>query len=122
MATKTVGMKLAITSEEEILSLLRILNELESLWKYDLQQSYLKDIDLSEYEILKGFDKSDPEEFLSDLLKYLYEIHHSRILWNCDTMLKNCADLELDHLDFNPDIKRGLELVELEKENRLKIL
>lgn len=121
MATETKGMKLAITSSDEIYSLMKFLNELEDLHKYELQHKYLKNVDLSDFEILKNFDSTDPEQFLSDVLRHLSNIHFQRILWNADTMLKNCADLEKDTLDFHPDIKKGLELLEaLEEKNKAK--
>lgn len=105
-------MKLAITNTNEILSLLRILNELEDLHKHELQHKYLKDVDLSQFEILKNFDNSDPEQFLSEVLRHLSNIHFQRILWNADTLLNHCADLEQDTLDYHPNIKKGLELLE----------
>lgn len=43
-------------------------------------------------------------------------IHFRRILWNCQTMLVNCADLSKDHLDFNEEIKAGQDAIELLKE------
>jgi hypothetical protein len=121
MPTETKGMKLAITSSEEILSLLKLLNELEGLYKYDLVNKYLSNCDLSEFEIIKDFNQDNPEEFLEEVLKAISNIHFQRILWNADTMLRNCADLEKYTLDFSPEIKRGLELVELEKIGKLKI-
>lgn len=121
MPTKKVGLKLAITSTEEISSLMRFLNELEDLYKYDLNKNYLKNCDLSGFKIIKSFDKTSPELFLEDVLKHLSNIHFQRILWNADTMLINCADLTLDTLEFHPDIKRGLELIELQKKGKIFI-
>lgn len=109
---KQSGMKLALTSSEEILNLMQILNELEALYKYELKSTHFEDVDFEEYDILKTFNTKDPAEFIEDLLRHLYGIHHQRILWNCDTMLKHCADPALSYLDFNPDIKKGLQLLE----------
>lgn len=112
-------MKLAITSSKEIMSLLTYLNELEGLYKYDFKNNHLINCDLSEFEILKKFEKNCPEEFLEDVLKYLSNIHFQRILWNANTLLINCADLSKDTLDFNSDITRGLELLELQKAGKI---
>lgn len=105
-------MKVAITTHEEISSLMKFLSELETLYKYELKHYHFEDIDLSDYEILQKFDNTNPEQFLSDVLEHLSEIHFQRILTNADTLLTNCADLEKDTLDFSPDIKKGLELLE----------
>lgn len=34
-------------------------------------------------------------------------------------MLSNFADLDKETLDFHPDIKRGLELLELQKKGKI---
>ena len=121
MSTKTHGMKLAITSSEEILSLMQFLNDLINL-KEDLQSKEPSDIDFSEYQVLGKsffFSKENHEDLLDSILSSLDNIHFQRILWNADTMLLNCADLSQDTLDFSPDIKRGLELLEMEKQNKI---
>jgi len=123
MAETKPTMKLAITSSDEIMQLLQFLNDCECL-REDLQNKEPKDIDFSEYKILgKGFffSKDDYEDLLSSVLHYVDNIHFHRILWNADVLLKNCADLSIDTLDFSPDIKRGLELVELEKNHKITI-
>lgn len=109
------GLKLAKTSEKEIDSLFAILNEAEWL-KRELQNNFLEDIDFSEFEIMQSFDKENTEQFLTDLVSHLSSIHFQRILFNCQTLLDNCADPDLDTLDFNKDIKRGLELLEAENQ------
>jgi hypothetical protein len=40
---------------------------------------------------------------------HLSETHFQRILWNADTLLYNCADLESDTLDLNKDIKDAID-------------
>lgn len=39
-------------------------------------------------------------------------MHHQKVLFNLTTLIDNCADKTLDHLDFNPRIKAGLEMLE----------
>ena len=104
-------MRLAKTTSEEIDSLQSALNEVEWLHK-ELKNTCFDDIDFSEFEIMSKFDKTTPELFLGDLVHHLSAIHFQRILWNCHVLLDNCADPNLSHLDFNPDIKAGLELLE----------
>lgn len=104
-------LKLAKTSQAEIDSLFAILNEAEWL-KKELQNNFLEDIDFSEFEIMQSFDRENTEQFLTDFVSHLSSIHFQRILFNCQTLLDNCADPDLDTLDFNKDIKRGLELLE----------
>lgn len=109
-------MKLAITSEKEILDLNRLLTEIEELYKYELRHKNFDKINFDQFEILKNLSVDDPVNFLDDICKLIHEHHFQRVLWNCDVMLKNCADLSLDHLDYSPEIKRGFEAVELLKE------
>lgn len=108
-------MKLAKTNHEEIDQLFNALNEVEWLSKA-LKNQEFEDVDFSEYEIMGKFDKTSPEAFLNDLTHHLSAIHFQRILWNCRTLLDNCADPELSHLDFNSNIKAGLELLEKSKD------
>lgn len=108
-------MKLASTSEKEIMSLFHVLNEIESVTKYNED---VLELDNEDFPILSKFDNSNYEYFLNDLMSYLSGIHFQRILWNCITMLNNCTDLTKDTLEFHPDIEKGLELLkESQKKN-----
>ncbi|MGB8706238.1 MAG: hypothetical protein WCD31_14525 [Gillisia sp.] len=118
MGKKVKGMKLARTNEKEINSLLRILTELEDLYKYDLKNMHFENVDFSEYEILKNLRRDNTEDFLDDLIQHLAGIHFQRILWNCDTMLRNCSDPDLSYLDFSPEIKKGLSVLEALKDQK----
>ena len=102
-------MKLAITNEKEIMSLFDILKEIESIDKYN---ENALDLNTDEYPILSELDNTNEEYFLYELINRLSSIHFYRILWNLLVLLENCADLTKDTLDFNPDIKKGLELLE----------
>lgn len=114
-------MRVSKTTQDEISELSHFMNELG--WLYDdLKISDFDQISFGDYEIFNGFDNTDPERFLLDLLRYARQIPYSKILMNCSTLLDNCADPELDHLDFNSDIKRGLELLELEQSGPGKVL
>ena len=119
MPTKTHHMKLAKTNQKEIDSLLDILNELESIRKYHYVHEYddmIDEIDENKesFPILSGItdNKDLPQEFWMKVINQLTSIHFQRILLNCMTLIENCADPDKSHLDFNPDIKKGLELLE----------
>lgn len=109
-------MKVAKTNVEEILSLHRVLNEVEMLHK-ELKRYDFCAVDWDDYEVLKDFGvneesgERDPEVFIEDLVRHLSNIHFQRILFNCEVLLNNCADPDQDVLDWNPDIKKGLELL-----------
>lgn len=119
----THGMKLAITSPEEILNLIQFLNDLVAL-KDDKNFDSPKDIDFAEYEVIGKsffFGKEDHEDLLRGIIYEADRIHYHRILWNADILLRSCADFSQDTLDYSHEIKRGLELVELEKKGLLTI-
>lgn len=109
-------MKVAKTNVEEILSLHRVLNEVEMLHK-ELKRYDFCAVDWDDYEVLKDFGvneesgERDPEVFIEDLVRHLSGIHFQRILFNCEVLLSNCADPDQDVLDWNQDIKKGLELL-----------
>lgn len=107
-------MRLAKTNHEEIDRLFSVLNEVEWLHK-ELKNANFEDVDFSDFDVMSKFDNKSPEAFLSDLIHHLSSIHFQRILWNCRTLLDNCADPELSHLDFNADIKAGLELLDISR-------
>lgn len=107
-------MKLAKTNHEEIDDLFNILNEIEWLHK-ELKQTDFDDVDFSDFDVLRTFNRHNTDVFLTDLVNRLSSIHFQRILWNCRTLLDNCADPNLSTLDFNPDIKAGLDLLEKQK-------
>ena len=121
MPTETRTMKLAVTNETEIEQLKDLCSQIEEFGK-ELRTYNYEDIDLTEdkdyytilYPIWKGSDSI--EEFMESVFKEFDAVHHSRILFNLSTLLDNCADKNLSHLDFNPEIKKGFEAIELLKE------
>lgn len=110
-------MKLAITNEEEIKSLMDLCNEIESFSK-QLSVNNYDEINLEDdkdfytvlYPLWKYSDRI--ETFMSEVFNQFDIVHFRKILWNCSTLLENCADPSLSYLDFNPDIKAGLEILE----------
>ncbi len=108
-------MKVGKTSEKEISELFNFMNELS--WLADeFRTGEFEHIDWNEFDILKTFDREDPNQFMSDLARYAKSLFYERVLTNCQVLLDNCADPNERTLEFNPDIKKGLELLESQKE------
>jgi hypothetical protein len=115
-------MKVTKTNTKEIQSLHKVLNELEWLHK-EMQHTLFEDVDWSDFEVLsklglvkdRGLDLAEDrtaEFFVEDLVQHISKIHFQRILTNLETLLDNCADPDQKTLDFNPNIKKGLELLQ----------
>jgi len=109
-------MKLKRTTEEEINKLTDFFNELTEYYK-NHREDDLDDVCWDDYNIISEFNHKNHEYFLYDILKYLAYSKYDKILFNCSTLLDNCADKNLDYLEFNPDIKKGLELLEKSKQD-----
>lgn len=116
----TQGMKVSKSTEKEIERIVDLLNELNNL-KDDLLHKSIDNIDQSDYEILHIKGK-DYEEVLEHILRAIDGSKIRKALFNLSTLIENCADPECDTLEFNKDITRGLELLELEKEGKLTII
>lgn len=58
-------------------------------------------------------------DFDSELFFNYFSTHIShkypRVVFGYRTLYENCSDQNLDYHDFNPDIKKGLELLESSK-------
>lgn len=123
MGTQTKGMTVARATDQEIKEVNNLLNELESIGRYYTGQEVIDVVkeNKREFKVLSGFDREDSESFLRSLCDYVNNTRHNCVMFNLFTLMDNCADLESDTLDFNPTLKRGLELVELEKEGKLQI-
>ena len=114
-------MKLAKTNEGEIAKLSAVLNELEQITQHCNHEDYedfKSEIQGDEefFPVSAKYVKEHDsfQSFWMTMMRHLCSIHFQRILWNCSSLLENCADPNMSHLDFKPDIKKGLELLELE--------
>lgn len=118
------GMTVARATDKEIKQVNDFLNELENIGRYNRGEEVIDVIkeDTKYFKVLSALDCSDAESLLRDICNYVDGIRHSCVMFNLFTLMDNCADLESDTLDFNPTLKRGLELVELEKQGKLKLL
>ena len=120
MPTKTHHVKLAKTNQKEIDSLLDILNELVSVHKYHYHEHYEDLIDQIDdnkesFPILSGItdNKDWPHEFWMKVI--------DRLTSCCMTLMEYCTDPDKSHLDFKPDIKKGLELLDSRDSKDLKL-
>jgi hypothetical protein len=110
-------MKVTKTNTKEIQRLFKVLNEMEWLHK-ELQHSFIGSVEWDEFEVLSKMGRRneageiDLESFLTDLVAYTSRIHFQRILTNLETLLDNCADPDQKTLEFNPNIAKGLELLQ----------
>ena len=111
MANETHQLKVAKSKDTEIERINLVLTEISWLGE-ELRSTPLSNIDFSEYEVLSKFDKEDTEEFLVQICRTVKGLMYEKAIMNLQVLLENCADPELNHLDFNKDIKKGLELLE----------
>lgn len=105
-------MKLAKSRPEEIKHIKDLLKECSWLSK-ELCYCELEDVDFSEFELLKDYDKSDTRSFLYSLLNEIKALYFEKALWNLQTLISNCADPELDYLEFNKEIIAGQDAIQL---------
>jgi hypothetical protein len=109
-------MRVAKTNEEEITRLNTLLQEIEWLSKDFRSGNDFAYINWDDFENLQDLPRGDVEDFLKVLCHKIAGNHFGRILMNCITLLENCADKNLDYLDYNPQIKAGFEAFELLEE------
>jgi hypothetical protein len=106
------GMKVSKARPKEIAEMRQILREVGWLHK-DFERADLESVDFREYEVFgRQIRVSDSEALMKDLVGYLDGLHHEKILMNLEVALDNCADPDEDVLEFNPNIKKGLELLQ----------
>lgn len=109
-------MRVAKTNEEEITRLNTLLQEIEWLSKDFRSGNDFAYINWDDFEKLQDLPRTDVEDFLKVLCHKIAGNHFGRILMNCITLLENCADKNLDYLDYNPQIKAGFEAFEMLEE------
>ncbi len=85
-------------------------------WK-DLKNDWEDDEDFStiikEIEDENGFNPQLYFDYFKSDISHLY----GRILFGFETLIDNCCNPDVDYLDFNDDIKKGLELLEQQSTN-----
>jgi hypothetical protein len=85
-------------------------------WK-TLKQDWEDDEDFTEIikdcESREGFDYDYYFNYFKSNISHIY----GRILMGYEVLVENACNPELDYLDYNDDIKKGLELLEKTEEN-----
>lgn len=115
--TTTRQVKLARIKDYEIESVFSVLFELQLL-KSDLfrdPEGNLFPLDQNYYTKLASCFDKDPFVFLQGICELISSVPIELFTANLYTLLDNCAS-ESDTLDFNDDIKRGLELLKQQKD------
>ncbi|MNH08340.1 hypothetical protein D3C79_677530 [compost metagenome] len=118
MATTTHKMTLAKAKETEIRRFSDILQEINWLSQSFRDVEEIETIDWEEFPIIaKAAQKcTDPAILLKTICYLIGGSPFEKLLWNLEVLLENCADPDLDHLDFNKDIKEGLTLLNSNKD------
>ena len=111
MEKTTHTIKVGKSTENEIKEISSLLQECTWLSK-EMRFKELANIDFEGFEILNKFDESNAEDFLQSLVDRISRLFYEKAIMNLYVLLDNCADKDLDYLDFNPEIKKGLELLE----------
>ena len=117
-------MKVSKAKQEHIDKVRSFLQLTEQLSKIDTQSSYewkkLKEDWEGDDDFISIIKKIEDEngfnvELYFDYFRYNISHLYHRILMGFEVLLDNCCNPEVDFLDFNDDIKMGLEL--LNKQN-----
>jgi hypothetical protein len=115
MAEEKHGIKMASASKDDIKRLYLLNNVLENLGKYNA--TCMADFDHfeeDEKEHLKRIFDTDGEIDCDELISYLYGLTWGfhRVVMGFQVLFDNCCDPTLDHLDWKPELKKQLDLIE----------
>jgi hypothetical protein len=92
-----------------------VLNDCELLAE-QLADNYFDDIDFSDFTVF--FKKNDESECFENVLRIIGNTRIKHAMFVLTTLMDNCVDKTLDHIDFNRKINAAFEAVELLKEMR----
>ena len=102
-------MKLAKSKESEINNINLFFRELS--WLADEKQySDLEYIDFSDFELLSKFNKESAEDFIEEISRYAKSLFWEKLIMNTQTLLENCADPNVETVEFNDKIQKGFAL------------
>ena len=76
---------------------------------------------IQDVEVMHSWTEHKQERFTKLLLgriEQMGDMPLSRVLGGYETLFNNCADPSMDTLEFKPEIKRGLELIERERKGQ----
>lgn len=104
-------MKVCRASSEEIKRLNDFLNELEHHGRYSHFYEIKDTIEESpeDFPIISRFSREDPNEFINDVCNFLARNRWEVVIFNLQVLLDNCADLNVENLEFKPEIARALD-------------
>lgn len=115
MAESTHRMKMAMADKEDVKRLYLLYNVIENIVKYDATGP--DDFDHFEEDekkmIVSIFENKEVnyEEVVTLAYELMWGFH--RVVMGFEVLRDNCADPELDHLDFNRYIKDGWKMLNL---------
>lgn len=108
-------LRLATATKEDIENLTLLYHILETLARY--QATSFKDFEHypeKDKKLIAQFFNEEGEIDSDTLIEELYELGHGfyRVILGFQTLYENCADKNLDYIDFNEKIKSNFEIVE----------
>jgi hypothetical protein len=112
--SEVVRMQLSKAELEEVDQLWSFLSELEHLGS--IMRFGFKKPSQDDFEIFK-FEEGDREDIEEKILNQIFAFvseksRYQCIMFNLDTLLRNCANPNNDVLEFKPAIANGLDLLE----------
>ena len=109
MSETQKGIRMATATKEDIKKLFTLYNVLENLQKYNARS--LEDFEPLEEEEKRWISKIfvDGEIEVDELINYLHGLTYGfhRVVMGFQVLFDNCADKNLDYLDFNKSIKEA---------------
>ena len=111
-------MKLALATEKEYDKLWAYMRELKDLTEQIHNQLHHWDnldvlkLDEGDFPVLSKFSTNNTLQFICNLCDEFEALNFAKVMFNAVTIFQNCADENQDVLDFKPNIKNGLELLE----------
>lgn len=110
--TKTVQMTVRRVSFDEITKINDFMNDVQELSKELDWKNKVDDWeDYPSLKFLKGLDLDN--EAFQRLINHFNYLPYGVAIFNLQTLLENCADLDCKHLDFSPKIQKGFAAAEL---------
>jgi hypothetical protein len=129
MANEDKGIRMAAATKEDVKKLYTLYNVIENFKKYDARS--MDEFEHFEAEEKRWLEKIFVDDSFDDdqvvdaneLINYISGLLHGfhRVVMGYEVLFDNCANKDLDYLDFNDDIKESTELWnEVEKQLKEK--
>lgn len=105
MATQTIPVRMARASDEDIQNVMDFFKFIDEFSEYGTETFYPGEDNEEQFDL-------DEKTFAERLLHHWKELgighRWNRVVWGCDTLIKNAADPELSYLEFKPEILAAL--------------